>query len=490
MFQPNYPLNESRASVSQSFDRSDRTAPARATFHLNTTLTTYAMMEFLAVACSTFFGSLLYHFLNWKSWQTAPGYILAAAIIATLVLLSSIGLHTFASFQRQPRHIFLWRGLGSVALAFSIFVTILFFTQSAEAYSRGSLVFQVGCVGITVTSARAIFYSWLQGAIASNRIEARRVVLIGDVSHCLKFASRLKTSGVETIGSFQMPVREVNRATSCHQAIQHLISQLRGLRADDVIVLATNNVMPTIFEFATSLGELPVGVHVVPIEELNTLASLQIAKFDTLQTIQVCRPPLSMFDFCVKRAFDIVSASIGLIVLSPLFLIISIAVKLDSPGPVFFRNTRHGFNNEPIRVLKFRSMTTIEDGESFTQATKNDPRVTRIGQIIRQTNIDELPQLINVLRGEMSLVGPRPHATAHNALFNTVITPFSRRHNVKPGITGWAQVNGYRGATDVLEKMQRRIEYDLYYIDNWSFLFDLKIIVMTLFSKRAYLNAY
>jgi len=140
--------------------------------------------------------------------------------------------------------------------------------------------------------------------------------------------------------------------------------------------------------------------------------------------------------------------------------------------------------------LKFRSMTTVEDGESFTQATRSDPRLTRIGQIIRQTNIDELPQLINVLRGEMSLVGPRPHATAHNALFNTVITPFSRRHNVKPGITGWAQVNGYRGATDALEKMQRRIEYDLYYIDNWSFLFDLKIILMTLFSKKAYLNAY
>jgi exopolysaccharide biosynthesis polyprenyl glycosylphosphotransferase len=248
--------------------------------------------------------------------------------------------------------------------------------------------------------------------------------------------------------------------------------------------------MPIVFEFTTSLGELPLGVHIVPVEELHALASLQIAKFDGLQTIQVCRPPLSMLDLCIKRTFDIIAATIGLIVLSPLFLIISIAIRLDSPGPVFFRNTRHGFNNEPIRVLKFRSMTTVEDGESFTQATRNDPRVTRIGQIIRQTNIDELPQLINVLRGEMSLVGPRPHATAHNALFSAVITPLSRRHNVKPGITGWAQVNGYRGATDVLEKMQRRIEYDLYYIDNWSFLFDLKIIMMTLFSKRAYLNAY
>ena len=171
-------------------------------------------------------------------------------------------------------------------------------------------------------------------------------------------------------------------------------------------------------------------------------------------------------------------------------MVISIAIKLDSPGPIFFRNTRHGFNNDEIRVLKFRSMTLMEDDSRFSQAAENDPRVTRVGHIIRRTNIDELPQLINVLRGEMSLVGPRPHMTAHNALFNNVIAPFSRRHNVKPGITGWAQVNGYRGPTDALEKMQRRIEYDLYYIDNWSFLFDLKIIVMTLFSKKAYLNAF
>src|SRR5262245_6257596 len=200
-------------------------------------------MEFFAVAISTYFGSLLYHFLNWKSWQTAPGYFLAAVIIAALVLLISIGLHTFVSFQRQPRHIFLWRGLGSVVLAFSIFVTLLFFTQSAEAYSRGSLIFQIGCVGITLISARAFFYSWLQDAIASDRIEAGRVVFIGDVSHCSKFASRLKTSGVETIGTFQIPIGSEGNLTNGH-AIQQLVSEIRVLRADDIIVLATNNVMP------------------------------------------------------------------------------------------------------------------------------------------------------------------------------------------------------------------------------------------------------
>ena len=477
-----------KATLRQSNSRFDDAAPTRATgvIHLNTALTIYAVIEFLAVASSAYLGSAVYHFLGRHLWQTAPAYVLAAVVIATLVLLSSIGFHNFFAFRRQSRHIFLWRGVGAVALGFSIFVTILFFTQSAEAYSRGSLIFQVIIVGITVTGIRAIFYHWLQAAIESNRIEARRVILIGDASYCSKFASRLKNGGVETVGAFRLPASENDTI----RAIQKLISRLRLLRADDIIVLANNNVMPVIFEFTASLAELPVGVHIVPVEALNSLASLQVAEFDSLQTIQVCQPPLSMFDLCVKRIFDITVAIIGLIVLSPLFLVICIAIKLDSRGPVVFRNTRHGFNNEEIRVLKFRSMATIEDGDQFMQAVKNDPRVTRVGQVIRRTNIDELPQLINVLRGEMSLVGPRPHATAHNALFNIAITPLSRRHNVKPGITGWAQVNGYRGATDAFEKMQRRIEYDLYYIDNWSFLFDLKILIMTLFSKKAYVNAY
>ena len=209
MLQKNYALNEGQPSaIHSTFDELDYAAPAKATgaLHLNTALTIYAMIEFLAVASSAYFGSAVYHFVSWHSWQTAPAYVLAAVVIATLVLVLSIGFHNFFSFRRQSRHIFLWRGVGAVALAFSVFVTILFFTQSAEAYSRGSLIFQIIIVGITVTGTRAIFYSWLQAAIASNRIEARRVVLIGDASHCSKFASRLKNGGVETIGAFRLPV--------------------------------------------------------------------------------------------------------------------------------------------------------------------------------------------------------------------------------------------------------------------------------------------
>ena len=176
--------------------------------------------------------------------------------------------------------------------------------------------------------------------------------------------------------------------------------------------------------------------------------------------------------------------------LSPLLLLTAIAIKLDSSGPVLFRQMRQGFNNEAIEVFKFRTMFHCPEGAAFRQATLNDERVTRIGRILRATNIDELPQLLNVLIGNMSIVGPRPHVIEHNEMYVESIKLMSRRHIVKPGITGWAQVNGFRGETNTHEKMLSRVEYDLYYIDNWSFFFDIKILLMTVLYKKAYTNAY
>jgi exopolysaccharide biosynthesis polyprenyl glycosylphosphotransferase len=192
----------------------------------------------------------------------------------------------------------------------------------------------------------------------------------------------------------------------------------------------------------------------------------------------------------LKRAFDLGAALVGLVLLSPLFLIVALAIKLDSNGPVLFRQLRHGRNEQAISVFKFRSMSVMEKGGEFKQAQRNDPRVTRVGRILRRTNIDELPQLLNVLVGDMSIVGPRPHAIAHNNMFREAIAPFSRRHSVKPGITGWAQANGHRGETDTIDKMARRVEFDLHYIDHWSLWLDLKIVFMTLVSRQAYFNAY
>jgi exopolysaccharide biosynthesis polyprenyl glycosylphosphotransferase len=194
-------------------------------------------------------------------------------------------------------------------------------------------------------------------------------------------------------------------------------------------------------------------------------------------------------DRVVKRACDLAVGAVALVLVAPLMAAVALAIKLDSPGPVFFVQTRRGYNKQLFRIIKFRTMTAIENGRRVAQAKARDCRVTRMGRWMRRYNVDELPQLINVLKGEMSLVGPRPHAIPHDRQFAREVPFYTRRTTVMPGMTGWAQVNGHRGAIDTFEHIERRVEHDLHYIDNWSPLFDLWIMAMTLFSRNAYRNA-
>jgi Undecaprenyl-phosphate glucose phosphotransferase len=344
-----------------------------------------------------------------------------------------------------------------------------------------------------VLALRTIGHARIQAAIAAGRIQARRAVLIGGPAGQAKIAKRLRDAGVRIVGSLPFPDwaqdAASNEAYLDRAQARRTIELCRAQKADDVVILATAADLRASARLADTLSQLPISLHMIPIDAEDLLSSAQLGELGTLVTVQLLHPPMSTFHRILKRLFDIAAACIGLLLLSPLLALVAVAIKLDSQGPVIFRQMRHGYNNETIRVFKFRSMTTTEDGYAFSQAKKDDPRFTRIGQFLRRSNIDELPQLLNVLIGEMSIVGPRPHPVALNRMFEEHISPFSRRHNVKPGITGWAQVNGYRGQTDTLEKMQRRFEYDLYYIENWSFLLDCKIIIMTLFSKSAYRNA-
>jgi putative colanic acid biosynthesis UDP-glucose lipid carrier transferase len=200
--------------------------------------------------------------------------------------------------------------------------------------------------------------------------------------------------------------------------------------------------------------------------------------------------PFVGVDGVVKNTSDFILSIIILILLLPLMLGIAIAEKLTSPCPIIFRQRRYGLNGEDIIVYKFRSMTVAEDGSNVTQATKDDQRFTKIGGFLRRTSLDELPQFINVLQGRMSIVGPRPHAVAHNELYRKLIKGYMLRHKAKPGITGWAQVNGWRGETEVLEKMKARIEHDLYYLKNWSIWLDFWIIIRTVWTVVRKDNAY
>ena len=191
-----------------------------------------------------------------------------------------------------------------------------------------------------------------------------------------------------------------------------------------------------------------------------------------------------------KRWFDLVVSAITLLLLAPLFAVIALAIKHESKGPVFFRQRRRGYNTAEFKIWKFRTMTTLEDGDVIEQVKQNDGRVTTVGRLLRRTSLDELPQLVNVLMGEMSLVGPRPHAVAHDRSFEKRIADYPRRLNVKPGITGWAQVNGFRGATMTDEAMRQRVDHDLFYIDNCSLGFDLYILLLTVISPKTSRNAH
>jgi putative colanic acid biosysnthesis UDP-glucose lipid carrier transferase len=238
------------------------------------------------------------------------------------------------------------------------------------------------------------------------------------------------------------------------------------------------------------LADSTVSVYLVPDFFVFDLLHGRWSSLGDLPIISVFETPFYGVDGAVKRIEDIVLGLGALLVASPVMFVVAILIKLTSKGPVFFKQRRYGLNGEVIEVLKFRSMRVAEDGPVVKQATKDDPRITPIGRFMRRTSIDELPQLFHVVGGSMSLVGPRPHAVAHNEDYRVRIQGYMLRHKVKPGLTGWAQVNGWRGETDTLEKMEKRIEHDLEYIRRWGLVFDLWIVFLTVFGRKVRQNAY
>ena len=236
----------------------------------------------------------------------------------------------------------------------------------------------------------------------------------------------------------------------------------------------------TIESISKLLSVLPIPVYLLPDDNTAHFLSSRSISVGTTWAAEIQRAPLTKTEQFLKRCFDAVGAGAVLLLLSPLMLMTALLIKFDLPGPVLFLQTRNGFNGRAFRIVKFRTMYVLEDGHQIRQATRADPRITRIGWWLRRANIDELPQLFNVLRGDMSLVGPRPHAVAHNSEFEKVVANYAFRHHVKPGITGWAQVNGFRGETPTPEVMAKRVEFDIWYINNWSMWTDIRILFRTL----------
>lgn len=272
---------------------------------------------------------------------------------------------------------------------------------------------------------------------------------------------------VQGVGSLEAAMSEADELwfalpLRAHDRIQNALYRLR--HSTGII-----RYVPDIYSFRL-LNQRAVEIAGVPVIEINGQA-------------------MSLVDRFVKRLFDIVFSLAAILCLSPVLALVALLIRLDSKGPVIYRQKRHGAGGKPIEVFKFRSMYA-EHGDVFQQARAGDRRITKIGAILRKTSLDELPQFFNVLGGSMSVVGPRPHAVVMNLEYQDKIDMYMQRHKVKPGITGWAQVNGFRGETDTIEKMEKRVECDLYYIENWSFLFDLKIVILTVFKGIVHENAY
>jgi putative colanic acid biosynthesis UDP-glucose lipid carrier transferase len=269
-----------------------------------------------------------------------------------------------------------------------------------------------------------------------------------------------------------------------------LADYARANRIELIYVALPMASQPRILKLLEDLRDTTASIYFVPDIFVSDLIQARVDFVGGLPVVAVCETPFYGFNGIVKKVGDYLLASLILLAISPLMLAIAIGVKLSSPGPVLFRQRRYGVDGRKIVVYKFRSMTVAEDGDVVRQATRNDSRITRFGAFLRRTSLDELPQFINVLQGRMSVVGPRPHAVAHNELYRKLIRGYMIRHKVRPGITGLAQVNGLRGETDTVEKMKLRIEYDLAYLRSWSLALDLMIVLKTVTVVLKRQNAY
>jgi Undecaprenyl-phosphate glucose phosphotransferase len=376
-------------------------------------------------------------------------------------------------------------------------LTLWFLTQASAQYSRAWLVLFYSAALIALIVERFLIVRLTERARHAGLISTRRIFLIGTGAQVNDFVDTYEpwTLGISIVGCrFLTPAAAGTTSEARNAALDRdlmaAIASVRQLEPDAIFLLLPWSATGAIKRCVDAFLALPVAIHLGPEQILKKFANVELSKLGQMASLQLTRLPLSRLEVVQKRIFDLLFSAAALIALTPFLAFIALLIRIDSKGPVFFVQRRYGFNQQPFRIIKFRTMTTLDDGPVVPQAVRNDPRLTRIGPWLRRWNIDEIPQLFNVLTGEMSVVGPRPHALSHDREYERRISLYARRHNVKPGITGWAQINGFRGEIDTEEKMRMRVQHDLFYIDNWSFWLDLKIIARTVLSRTAYRNAY
>jgi len=417
--------------------------------------------------------------------------VVAAALTVNVMQLARV--YVFDNLSRLPDQIgrLAW-AWGAVVL---MLIALAYFTQTSLAFSRGFVVGWIAISFVLLLLVRVLFLLRLDTWRRAGRLSLEVAIIgAGELSRQLiRQLQRDGTGRYRIAGLFDDAPPGGVTAVEGYPVIGTVddLIRLAQTRTFDEVVIALPWSGATINAAIKKLKTMPVNVKICPEHIGWSVPTVGFHALGGIPMLAALERPLSGWSLVVKAIEDRVLSALALLVFAPLLAAVALAIRIDSPGPVLFRQKRYGFANNEFTVFKFRTMHHQPAEEpGVPQARRNDPRITRIGGFLRRTSLDELPQLLNVLLGDMSLVGPRPHAVAHNVQFAQVIDDYLSRHRVKPGITGWAQINGLRGETDTPEKMRARVEHDLYYIDNWSLLLDLKILLLTPLRGFVNKNAY
>ena len=438
------------------------------------------------LVASSIAAGLAYHLVAFPNFIPEIEVLAGIGVLAAafyILVARAFGLYEFQCLLDAG--MFMGRIIGSWALSVLLLSLCLFLLKVGASSSRGAVISFALLGAFAIACERAMMGAFLRRAMRDETLTGRRAVVAGEAEELYALTSRklFARYGLMEVGRITL------RNNLAKDELEALLNLTRSRSAEEIVLALSWENKEQLAAVRHHLRLSPLPVRLLPDRTVGSLMNLS-GGINPHFAIELQRHPLTMAERAIKRLFDIVASTGLLIALSPLLLITALAIKLDSSGPVIFRQKRNGFNGSPFMIYKFRTMSVMEDGATIRQAQKHDTRVTRVGRVLRQTSIDELPQLMNVLKGDMSLIGPRPHALAHDSEYGQSIAAYAFRQHVKPGITGWAQVNGFRGETASIERMEQRVEHDLWYINNWSFWLDMRIVLRSCFVLAGHNNAY
>ncbi|WP_404994128.1 undecaprenyl-phosphate glucose phosphotransferase [Cupriavidus pauculus] len=438
----------------------------------------YRLSDALLIAAAGIAMGALYFPGGIREAAPVNGFLTMLCAIGALVVFPAFGV--YESWRGRSQAVLALRICSAWATVFVAGLLGAFLIHQIAAVSR---VWSMGwfiSTTLALLTWRAVMYRML-GNVREQGINAKRVVIFGFGPlgrEMYMRVQRIRTAGYRVVGVYDEHCQSIPGSVTTLRTMAEVNALVRSQGVSEIWLTLPMAACRDLSDVVRQFGNQLIDIRWVPDVSSVELLGHRFSDFMGLPVIDLNAPPVSGITGLLKASFDRVFAAAVLIGLSPALLTIAAMVKCSSRGPVLFRQQRLGIDGHPFHVYKFRTMRLHAD-TGVTQATRGDPRVTRIGAFLRRTSLDELPQFLNVLRGEMSVVGPRPHAMEHNEIYKELIDRYMLRHRVKPGITGWAQINGLRGQTDTIEKMRKRIEFDIYYIQHWSFLLDLRIIVRT-----------